>query len=515
MNRILLAGALALACFTAACGGGGIPPAPPPTGKFMTSSLKGNYAFLMTGANATTGDPISRIGSFMADGAGGITLAVEDANDAGTVDTVPFLGAPSSSYTVQSNGQGTLTLAINTTTALTFSFSLSTPSFGYIIQTDGSSSESGYFQLQALSNAFSPAYAFDFSGIDITIGTVNSGASASLIGQFTTNGTTGITGGLLDVNDGATLTPTTVSAAGIGPDPTSGATFGRGTFVIDGLQFTYYMIDQQHLVCLEGTDGQFATVGSATAQTNVPTTTAGLTGNFVLVEGGSTGGTGPAGPITRAARFTSDATGHLTNVYLDQNYSGTHKTYPVNTFSNAAMTIDPAGSGRGTLTFTDSSTGVVFSYIFYLSSATGAYVQDVGNNDTLDGSLSIQQADPFTLTSQAGDYIVNWSGFNGNTSFEEDFVGQFALTNATSSNISGATDYAQLGSGNVITGAALTGTLTITGDGTLGGSKANTVTIKAGNQSFAFNAYLLDSNNIVLIGTDSSRVVLGTATRQP
>ena len=57
--------------------------------------------------------------------------------------------------------------------------------------------------------------------------------------------------------------------------------------------------------------------------------------------------------------------------------------------------------------------------------------------------------------------------------------------------------------------------LTITGDGTLGGTKANTVTITAGNQSFKFNAYILDSSDIVLIGTDTTRVVLGTATKQP
>jgi hypothetical protein len=511
MKRLLLAAALVFACFTAACSnGGGISSAPPPTGKFSTSSLKGNYAFLMTGTSASTGDPLSRVGSFIADGNGGITLAVEDANDAGTVNTVPFLAAPSSSYTVQSNGQGTLTLGISPTSSLTFSFSLSTPSSGYIIQTDGSSSSSGYFQLQTLSNAFSPAYAFDFSGVDI-----NQGTSASIIGQFTTNGTTGITGGLVDVNDGAVLSSTSIGTAGIGPDPTYGATFGRGTFVIDNLAYTYYMIDQQHLVCLEAGDGQFATVGSATAQTAVPTTVAGLANSFVFVVGGSTGGTGPAGPISRAARFTSDGSGALTNVYLDQNYSGTHKTYPGSTFTTPAITIDPAGSGRGTIQFTDSSSNVAFSYVFYLSSATGGYIQDITKNDIMDGSLSLQAAGPFALSSQAGNYIVNWSGFNGNTSFEEDFVGQFALSTAASSNISGATDYAELGNNQVITGAALTGNLTITGDGTLGGSKANTATITAGNQSFKFNAYILDGSNIVLIGTDTTRVVLGTATRQP
>ena len=465
----------------------------------------------MSGTNATTGNPISRIGSFVADGAGGITMAIEDANSAGNLSpAVSFLTAPASSYTVQSNGQGTLTLAQSTTGALTFSFSLSSTSFGYIIQTDGSSSSSGFFQLQTLSNAFSASYAFDFSGID-----VNASTNASIVGQFTTNGTTGITGGLLDINDGTQLTSSTaVTAAGIGPDPTFGATFGRGSFVLDSLVFTYYMIDQNNLVVLEA-DSNFATIGSATAQTNVPTTVAGLAGNFVFIVGGATGGTGPAGPISRAARFTSDASGNLTNIDLDQNDAGTHLIFPKSTFSNPSITIDPSGTGRGTLQFTDLSSTAVFSYVFYLSSATSGFIQDISNNDVLDGSISSQAAGPFTLSSLAGNYVVNWSGFNGNNSFEEDFVGQFALTSATTSNITGATDYAELGSGQVITAAAMTGNLTITGDGTRGGSKANTAAIQAGNQSFTFNAYVLDNNNIVLLGTDTTRIVLGTATRQP
>jgi hypothetical protein len=59
------------------------------------------------------------------------------------------------------------------------------------------------------------------------------------------------------------------------------------------------------------------------------------------------------------------------------------------------------------------------------------------------------------------------------------------------------------------------GTLALNGNGTLGGSMANTVSLQAGGQTFNFHAYLINNNTILLIGTDSNHVVLGSASRQP
>src|SRR5260370_29208834 len=83
-----------VALFAAACGGSGssFPTPPPPTGNFSNASLKGTYAFSMSGtdASASPGAFIARVGSFVADRSGGITTAIEDVSAAGVLNTVPF-----------------------------------------------------------------------------------------------------------------------------------------------------------------------------------------------------------------------------------------------------------------------------------------------------------------------------------------------------------------------------------------------------------------------------------------
>jgi hypothetical protein len=180
------------------------------------------------------------------------------------------------------------------------------------------------------------------------------------------------------------------------------------------------------------------------------------------------------------------------------------------------FTIDSAGSGRGTLGFTDVTSGDVFSYVFYLTSANGGFIQDTSSGVVADGSLSFQSG-TFIAASLAGNYIANWSGVNARNAFEEDFNAQVALTSAASNNITGVVDYTELANSSnpIVIGAGVAGTLTLNGNGTLGGSMANTVTLQAGGQTFHFSAYLISNNTILLIGTDSNHVVLGIMLRQP
>src|SRR5437879_5161007 len=205
MKRLLLFSAMALAVFTGACSSGvGGPPAPQPTGNFSLASLNASYAFQMSGTDIN-GNFIARVGSFTADGKGNITAGIEDVNDGGTVNLVGssapvvFDAAPQSVYTILSNGRGKLTLH-DASGTLTFSITLtsataSSTSAGFMVETDGNATASGSFRAQTINTTLSPAYAFDFSGVDA------SGAGLSYVGQFNTNTTTGITGGVFDRND--------------------------------------------------------------------------------------------------------------------------------------------------------------------------------------------------------------------------------------------------------------------------------------------------------------------------
>src|SRR6202790_4204677 len=287
MKRIFLAGSVALGLYAAACGGGNgtftptPTPTPTPQGSYSVASLNGTYAFSMSGPDNTAGLSISRIGSFHADGQGNITMAIEDVNDGGSFSTFNFTAAPASKYTMGSNGRGVLTLShpdvVNPSVADNFTFNivLDSTSSGLMIETDGSSTMSGNFRLQSISSTFATAYAFDVTGVDL-----GNQTSTSFIGQFTTNGVSGVTGGQMDVDDGAspsgaiTLQPGTITL-----DATNFSNFGRGTLTLNttlnsrvlNLSYVFYVVDGSHMVLVEN-DTVAAAAGLGTGRAGVPTT---------------------------------------------------------------------------------------------------------------------------------------------------------------------------------------------------------------------------------------------------
>jgi hypothetical protein len=533
MKRIFLAGSVALGLYAAACGGGNgtftptPTPTPTPQGSYSVASLNGTYAFSMSGTDNTAGLSISRIGSFHADGQGNITMAIEDVNDGGSFSTFNFTAAPASKYTMSSDGRGVLTLShpdvVNPSVAdnFTFSIALDSTSSGLMIETDGSSTMSGNFRLQTISSTFATAYAFDVSGLDL-----GNRSSASFIGQFTTNGVSGITGGEMDVNDGASPSGVIPLQPGaITLDATNFTNFGRGTMTLNttlnsqllNLSYVFYVVDGSHLVLVEN-DTLAATSGSATAQTAVPTTIAAFPGSFVFAVGGAAISQGVFGSLARAGRFTADANGNLINLGVDEDFSGGVNAFPKSGgFSNVTFTIDAAGTGRGTLNFTDVTRNQPFQYVFYMASATQGFIQDDSANVVADGSISAQSG-TFTAASMAGSYAINWSGVNLSNGFEEDFVGVIPVSSASSNNISGGVvDFTELGDGKIFTGIPVNGLLTLQGDGTLGGAQGNALqltTSQTPSTTFNFRAYVINVNTLIVVGVDSGRVVIGTAVRQ-
>jgi len=530
LKGIFLAGSAALGWYAVSCGGGTTftpTPTPTPQGNYSLASLNGTYAFTMSGTDNVQGLFITRIGSFHADGQGNITMAIEDVNDGGSFSTFVFTAAPASKYTISSDGKGVLTLSHpnvtnpNVADVFTFSIVLDSTSSGLLIETDGSSTMSGNFRLQNISSAFATAYAFDVTGVDL-----GNGTSVSFIGQFTTNGVSGVTGGQMDVNDGAspsgviTLQPGTITL-----DATNFSNFGRGALTLNtavnsqllNLSYVFYVVDGNHMVLVEN-DTVAAASGLATAQAAVPTTTQAFPGSFVFAVGGAAISQGVFGGLARAGRYTADANGNITNLSVDEDFSGAINTFPKSGgFSNVTYTIDPGGSGRGTLTFTDVTRNQTFQYVFYMATPTQGFIQDNSANVVADGSISVQSG-TFTAASMAGSYAINWSGVNLANGFEEDFVGVIPVSSAASNNISGGVvDFTELGDGKIFTGIPVNGLLTLQGDGTLGGAQGNAMqltTSQTPSTTFNFRAYVVNTNTIILVGVDTGRVVIGTAVRQ-
>jgi len=518
VKQLVLVLTVVLALFAAACGGSGssFPTPPPPSGTFSNASLKGTYAFSMSGtdASASPGAFIDRTGSFVADGSGGISMALEDVSDAGVLNTVQFSGG---SYSIQANGKGTLTLNTLSGTGLVLTIALNSPTKGVMIQTDLNATSSGSFVLQSLSafslTAINGAYIFDVSGADVNR------APVSVVGQFMTNGGGAITGGIYDSNDGSSnpplITAKTFGAGGTyALDPVNSATFGRGTLTFASRTFVFYIVDSTRLRLIE-TDGQLFTFGDALQQSAAPTQVS--AGGFALLLGGSSV-LGTKGPIARGGRFTTDVSGNVTSIQLDDNNTGSvTQIGSGNTFTSATFAIDAGnpGTGRGTLQFTASGQANPFTFVFYFDSPTHALIQDTSNGVIADGSMLAQSAS-FTSANLAGNYVFDWSGINLSLGFEEDFAGQYALS--SSGAITGVVDFVELASPSsrnpAFLGIPITGMFSVNGDGT----GANNYTVTTGNSpstTLNYHAYLTASGPVLLVGIDPKRTIAGSATLQP
>ncbi|HEY1471738.1 MAG TPA: hypothetical protein VGF61_22055 [Candidatus Acidoferrum sp.] len=519
----IIGGAMALS----GCGGSS-KPVPPPTGGFSVASLKGQYGFSMSGLDLS-GAYLARAGSFAADGNGKITAALEDVVDLGATPTASTIAFTGGTYEIQANGRGVMTLQNPNGGGLQLNFILNSTTQGELIQTDLIAAATGQFNLQTPGNftaaAVSGSYVFDLSGVSFS--STNTVAPITTIGQMAADGNGNITSGTIDVKDGNTDTASGAMALTPGTyqmDLTNGngSNFGRGTMAFNGHTFVFYIVNSGRVLLLEE-DALGGSQGSAVQQSGtIPTANAGFTGSFVyMVDGSSV--LGSHGELARVARFTADGQGGISAISLDDNNNGAiNHIAPGTNEANATYEIDTAhaGSGRGTFTFKDSSLGT-FTNVFYLVSPSQGVVQDISPGLITVGPMLAQSGSPFTNANLAGNYALSWNGVQLGVSvttsipFEEDLVGQYVLSNATSNNISGTVDYTELGLSNstFLSDISVSGSLKITGDGT----SRNSVEVVTGGSSsttFDFEGYVVNSNTMFIVSTDSSRVVAGVAIQQ-
>jgi hypothetical protein len=486
MKRLLFSLATAAALWTAACSSGNsVVNPPPPTGKYSLASLSGTYAFVTNGeviTSATVAAPLARVGSFMADGKGGITGGVEDVNEP-TVGVTPAISITGGSYTVNADGRGTLTLNLGATSAIDFGIVLTSTSDGLMIDETSNSNQastgSGNFIRQAaapfaVSDVAGP-YVFDFAGFDVN------NNPESFVGEFTASSGV-ITTGFFDDNDNFTpssgaMAPGTIAQDSLNPSTLS--IFGRGVATIAGQDFVFYIVDSNRVRFLSTTPGMLA--GDAVAQSNnIPTAVSNINSSFAFIVAGSSA----KGGVTRVGRFSANGSS-VSGVLLDTNDSGSFHQTNGNNISAATISLDPVNPGRGTVTFTDSTLSVPFTFVFYLSSATSGVIQDISQSsgvatDVADGSLAAQTGGPFSASNITGTYAFNWSGLSvQGGSFkvqdEEDVVGQATVSNLS---LTGAADSFQFQNLVSLPDAVASGPIMPGGNGTGSDGQRNTMSVK-------------------------------------
>jgi hypothetical protein len=509
----------AVAINLVACGGGSNITPPPPAGIFSDASLKGQYAFSMSGID-TVGAYIARVGSFVADGNGSITAGVEDVVEGSSgASEVTFSGG---TYTIQANGRGVLVFNNTNGGSLQLNIALLSDSQGIMVQTDLAASTNGGFVQQTPSNfsvnALNGNYVFDFSGISFSASVA---APLSVVGEINLDGSGNVTGGLQDENNGVPSGPMTIPAGTYQMDSTgNGTNFGRGTMTFADSSFAFYIVNNTRIKILQE-DTAAATLGDAALQSaNIPAQNSSFSGSFVfLVAGAST--LGNQGALAQVARFTADGNGGIGSIALDQNNDGNNSHISQgNNITNPVYAIDTtnAGSGRGTLSFKDSNLGQL-NYVFYLSSPSQAVFQETTSGIVADGPMQAQVGAPFTNMNVAGNYAFNWSGIQiGSQTFvplAENFVGLYTLASTTSNDLTGVMDYTEMGTtgSTLYSDIGIAGNLTINSDG----SASNKFQVVGGSPSsttFNFVAYVVNPSTTYVLCTDGTRITSGIAVQQ-
>lgn len=480
---LFFAGAISL-IIIAGCGGNSAS-FPPPQGSFTNANLNGPFAFSYTGSDG--GGFLSVAGSFVADGAGHITVGTQDVNS--TLLSSPVNVAITGTYLVRADGRGTATLnspaPIGTTT---LDFVIVAGGHALVTRFDNRATGSGTIDLQTTS-AFSNAalagpFAFSLSGID------TGGIPLTVSGVFTSDATGALTSGLDDSNDNGLV---------VTSDPMTGSipmtATGRGTATLNtsrgALTFAYYAVDANHLKVI-GTNIFPALGGEAFRQTG-PFTNASVSGPFAFTIAGADLLNG--NPFTAGGVLTSDGAGNVTTGIEDFNDGGSFTT-SVPLTGTYAM----AANGRGTLTL--NTAAGIFSFVIYPSSS-GVLALEVDSRFLASGTALQQQTTPFTAGSFQGTYGMNFDAAGGGGS-ELDSVAEF--TSDGVSKLSGIIDINN--SGGITFGQSMTGTFTANANG----RNALSLQTPLGVQNTI--VYLVDGTRALFIEVDGNLVAAGDIRHQ-
>ena len=229
------AGISSLVLVLAACGNSTAPPA---TTALGSSALSGTYVFSVTGTDANDGD-YSVLGSFTADGKGGITGGTADYNLGSGVDTDVAL---SGNYTVGS-GTAQVTLTDGGVVKDTFSTTLVSTGTSTIASFDGTGS--GTIYPQATAGYTAPGtYSFSLAG--------EGDGVISGSGQFVAAAGGGISSGNLTFTDAQSSISYPTVTGFLGPLSAS----GRGFANIEGNNLAYYVIGPNQIQMM-GIDARF------------------------------------------------------------------------------------------------------------------------------------------------------------------------------------------------------------------------------------------------------------------
>jgi hypothetical protein len=388
--------------------------------QLAASSFTGNYAFGLAGVDSA-GNALALAGRFFADGVGTIPpgSAVQDINDNGkstftsatttttttTADTT-LQGAFQIDATVPNNGRGTLTFTSTNTTVFTgptttlqFAFYIVDNTHMKVVETDTSAAVAGDFYSSAnmpADGAFTAAAALPVGNYAFTVSGHGSngsyGAGGILASTGGSTGTSGLIGGVLDVNNG--ISDTRLNSTITGTSYTVDINFGRMTLPLGfngatanfaGYTAAYNTSTGPVLfVILIELDTNTIATGYAYPQGS---SVAPPQGNYAFSLAGASGPKNGAveqdflGQVSSLGTTSFDG-----NIYIN-NFALTTVT-PHAALTSSTALLSPASNGRGTATFATSP--ATFTVAYYVVDANSVLMLETDGGRVTTGVMSKQ-----------------------------------------------------------------------------------------------------------------------------
>jgi hypothetical protein len=392
------------------------------------AALNGQYAYLVKGAGENRGY-VTFIGSFTANGAGGITSGLVDINST----TGAFIGLTvvpaSSSYTLGSDNRGCLTLVYADGTGETYRIAMGSASGG--VATQGQmikfDDQEGIFVraegvlMKQSGGPYSNSqvngnYVFGEDGID------SLGGRIAQAGVATANGAGALSNFDRDLDDNGTLeTNDTMGSGTYNFDMTTGR--GTETFTRNGVttnSVLYFVSPTQGLVMTTDPLSSTSAILSGEYRKQATTNFAGteLNGSGYVARTYNTDtGNGGNDLLLAQVQVTTASNATLT---LDENDNGVmngggiEKVGPITLAiaSNGRMTISGTGAGS-------------HPPVFYLVGPSGGFVVGTDTSAASSGFLEQQTGGPFSNASFTGQFffgegvlIQNESNESGTVTFD-------------------------------------------------------------------------------------------------
>ena len=490
VRRVLYGFSTAALFALVGCGGGNNGRSGPGLGPGPNNSmLHGQYAFSFTAQSTSNQGQtvfLSAVGTFTADGNGGISGGMEDANSGTGQHTYNFTGK----YSVGSDLRGTAILT-GLSACPEWQFTMVNSSHALMTCFDTANTGSGSIDIQdptAFANAkLAGNYVFGLSGTGI------SQSAAAMAGDWTMDGLGNITRGEVDSNDGLSL----VQDTALSGTYTVGAN-GRGSIQVNsnayGTQnFVFYVVNATDLKILETdvfSSSSPLLSGEVFKQAAGPYSLATLKGGYAFTLGGIDSVGAPTGT---GGVLTADGNGNVSGVLDDNDGGSVSLNVP---FGSTSYGVGP--NGRITMAFS------AFQLVAYPAANGTLQIVEMDGSGVSSGMAKIQSGGPFTTASLSGNYALNWTGtLNPNTfsQSEEDITGQ--LTADGNGNLSGTLDVNS--ASNLLQGLGLTtSTYTLLGSNGYGSAGINTSAA-----TFNMHYYQADPNTVLFLDVDQTRVLVG------